>query len=191
MTRSKKILLGTVAAAGLGWGAMAATGFGTQTLNTAKLELISEAAASQGGYREGRHGRGHGGHDRMMRMCGPQRAEKLEDGIGLVEAFFSFNDAQKTAWTGLTAALRESSDAIGNRCEAMKDADRPQTATDKLARAEGMLTTGLEIVRKVRPAFEGFYATLDPKQQAALDKLIQHRGRWGQGAHGAERPDRR
>ncbi len=188
MTRTKKILLGTAAAVGLGWGAMAVTGVGSQTLNTAKLELISEAAAAQGGF----HGRRHGGGEHgMMRMCGPQRAEKLEDGISFVEAFFSFNDAQKTAWTGLATALRESSDVIGKRCEAMKDAARSQTATEKLARVEGFLTTGLDIVHKVRPAFDGFYATLDAKQQAALDKLIQHRGRFGQGARGAERPDQR
>ena len=179
MTRTRKILFGTVAAVGLGTAAFAASGVGSQTLNTAKLELISSAAAAApGGFRGHRHGGGHG----MMRVCGPQRSEKLEDGIGFVEAFFSFNAEQKTAWTGLASALRDGSEAIGKHCEAMKDGKRETTATGKLARVETMLTAGLEVVQKVRPAFDRFYATLDEKQQAALNKIIDRRGRMGRGA---------
>lgn len=192
MTLTRKILFGTVAAVGLGTAAFAATGVGSQTLNTAKLELISSAAAAApGGFRAHRHGGGHG----MMRMCGPQRSEKLEDGIGFVEAFFSFNAEQKTAWNGLAAALRDGSEAIGKRCEAMKTEKRETTATGKLARVETMLTAGLEVVQKVRPAFDRFYATLDEKQQTALNKIIDRRSHMGRGAahdrDGDGRPDRK
>lgn len=177
MTRTRKVLLGTVAAVGMGWAAMAVTGVGSQTLNTAKLELISEAAAAPGSFRG--HGRGHGG---MHRLCGPQRAERLDNAIGFVEAFFSFNDTQKAAWDGLVTAVRDGSDTIGRNCEAMKAEGRETTAPGRLARMETGLSAGLEIVQKVRPAFERFYGTLDEKQQAALDKLIQHRGPMGRGA---------
>ena len=170
MSRTKKVLLGTVAAVGIGGAALAYAGVGGQTMNTAKLELISAAAAAPGGFR-GHHGRG-GPH----RICSPQRAEKLDDAIGFVEAFFSFNAEQKTAWDGLASALREGSDAIGKHCEALKEDGRPTKATGKLARVETMLNAGLEVVHKVRPAFDTFYATLDEKQQAALDKLIERRG---------------
>lgn len=182
MTRTKKILLGTVAAVGIGWTAMSVTGIGAQTLNTAKLELISEAAAAMPG-KSGGHFRGGDRHG-MMRMCGPQRTERLENAIGFVDAFFSFNDAQKAAWTDLATALRDGSETIGKRCEAMRDQPRDDTAPGRLARMETMLSSGLDIVQKVRPAFDKFYGTLDEKQQAALDKLIQHRGPMGHGRGG-------
>jgi hypothetical protein len=113
-----------------------------------------------------------------MGVCGSdRRAEKLDDVIGFTEAFFSFDAAQKTAWNGLATALRGGSDAIGKHCDAMKADDGRKSATGKLAQMETMLTAGLEVVQKARPAFDSFYAMLDEKQQAALDKLIQRRNR--------------
>ena len=171
MTRTKKILLGTVAAIRIGAGALMIGGIGSQSMNTAKLELISAAAASGAGFHRGRH-RGHGA--RMI--CSDHRTEKLDDALGFVEAFFSFNAEQKTAWNGLAGALRDGSDVIGKHCAAIKDKSEVPSAAGKLAQIETMLTAGLEVVQKVRPAFDGFYATLDRDQQAALDKLIQRRG---------------
>ena len=171
MSRTTKIVLGTVAAVGIGAGVLMFSGVGSQSMNTAKLELISAASAS-GGFHRG-HRRGHGA--RMI--CSDRRAEKLEDAIGFAEAFFSFNAEQKTAWDGLAGALRSGSDTIGKHCETIKANTGETSATGKLAQVETMLTAGLEVVQKVRPAFDGFYATLDKDQQAALDKLIQRRGR--------------
>ena len=59
----------------------------------------------------------------------------------------------------------------------MKAEGRQKTATGKFARMETMLTAGLEVVKTVRPAFDKLYATLDEKQQAALDKMISRGGR--------------
>jgi hypothetical protein len=175
MSRTKKILLGTVAVVGIGGAAFAFSGVGGQSMNTAKLELISSAMAasdnSGGNHRYHRGGR-HGG---MRMICSDRRAEKVEDAIGFAEAFFSFNAEQKVAWDGLATALRDGSETIGKHCEAMKGDDKAKTATDKFARMETMLTAGLEVVQKVRPAFDKLYATLDAKQQAALDKMIQRR----------------
>ena len=173
MSRTKKILLGTVAVVGIGGAALMFSGVGSQTMNTAKLELISAAAASGGGHHRF-HRRGHG----AKMICSERRAEKLDDAIGFIEAFFSFNDTQKTEWDKLAAALRQGSDTIGRHCETIEAKNKDASAPDKLARVETMLTAGLEIVQNVRPAFDGFYASLDEKQQAALDKLVQrHRHR--------------
>ncbi len=181
MSRTKKILLGTAAVVGIGGTALAFSGVGGQTMNTAKLELISSAVAASGdhGDRRGHHrGYRHGGrHGGMKMMCSGRRAEKLNDAIGFAEAFFSFNAEQKVAWDGLAAALRDGSDTIGKQCAALKEDGKPVTATGKFARMEAMLNTGLQVVQKVRPAFDTLYATLDKDQQAALDKLIQRRGR--------------
>ncbi len=174
MSRTKKILLGTVAAVGIGAAAFSFSGVGGQAMNTAKLEFIGSAAAAGGHHGWGRHG-GRGGHGGLRHICSESRGEKLENAIGFAEAFFSFNSEQKTAWAGLTSALRESSAAIGERCDALKEGERSKSATAKLERVETMLTAGLDVVKKVRPAFDGFYATLTDDQKAALDKLIEHK----------------
>lgn len=169
MTRKWKIALGAVAAIGIGGVAFAFTGAGSQALNTAKLEMISAAAASQGG---------HWGHRRVRglhRICGDSRSQRLEGGIDFVEAFFSFNDQQKPAWDAFAAALRKGSDAIGRHCATLDE--RPSTAPGKLAVLETAMTAGLEVVREVRPAFERFYGTLNEDQKAAIDRLVERRGR--------------
>lgn len=165
MTRNWKILLGAVATIGIGATAFTFTGAGSQALNTAKLELISAAAASHGGHR----GRG------LHRVCSDARSQRLDGFIGFVEAFFSFDDEQKPAWDALAAALRKGSDAIGRHCATI--GERPSTAPGKLAVLETALTAGLEVVQGVRPAFGRFYGTLNEDQKAAIDSLIERRGR--------------
>lgn len=173
MSRTKKILLGTVAAVGIGAAALSFSGVGSQTLNTAKLELVSSAVAAGGGHRWGHRG----GHRHGIRMlCSDRRTGKLEDALGFAEAFFSFSGEQQAAWDGLTAALREGNESIGAHCEAIRSTPRERTSTARLARVEAMLTAGLDVVQKVRPAYDRFYATLTDDQRAALEKLIQRRG---------------
>jgi len=177
MSRFRKILLGTVAVVGISGATLAFSGIGGQSMNTAKLELISSAVAAGGdrGYHRGFHRGGrHGG---MRMMCSDRRTETLDDIIGFTETFFSFNAEQKVAWDGLTTALREGSGTIGKQCAVLKEDGKPITATDKFTRMETMLTAGLQIVQKVRSAFDKLYMTLDKEQQAAIDKLIRRRGR--------------
>ena len=50
MSVTKKILLGTVAAVAIGGVVLAFSGVAPQTMNTAKLELISSAMASGGHF---------------------------------------------------------------------------------------------------------------------------------------------
>lgn len=175
MSRTMKILLGTVAVIGIGGATLAFSGIAPQTMNTAKLELISSAVAA-GGHGGGYRGHHRGGRHGMRMICSDRRAEKVEDAIGFAEAFFTFKGEQKVAWDGLATALRNGSETIGKHCEAMKDGGRADTATGKFARVETMLTAGLEVVQTVRPAFDKLYATLDEKQQAALDKMMRRGG---------------
>ena len=162
----KRIGIASVVVAGLGGAGFAA--FSSPSLNTAKLELISSVAAHERG---GHHHRGKG----MRHLCSEERTKKLEDGIQFVEAFFSFNEDQEIAWGNLATTLREGSTTIGKYCEDL--GANPATAPEKLERAEVMLAAGHELVQKIRPSFERFYGTLDARQQAALDKLHQRRGR--------------
>ena len=106
----------------------------------------------------------------MKMVCSDRRAEKVEDAIGFAEAFFTFKGEQKVAWDGLATALRDGSATIGKHCEAMKANSGQEMAIGKFARMQTMLTTGLEVVQTVRPAFDKLYAMLDEKQQAAMTR---------------------
>ena len=170
MTRKRKFLLGAVAAVGVGAVAIAFTGPGPQALNTAKLELVSWAVAAP-------HGGRHGGHG-IRHLCGDARTERLDAGIRIVEAFFSFDDEQRPAWEALETALREGSDTIGQHCAMMRG--KPSDTPGRFERLETLLTAGLDVVRKVRPAFARFYETLNDDQKAAVDRITDigrhHRG---------------
>lgn len=152
-------MLGAVVAIGVGAVAVAFTGPGSQALNTAKLELVSSAIA---------HGGSHRGHG-IRHLCGDARTERLDAGVRFVEAFFSFNDEQKPAWEALEAALREGSDTVGQHCAMMHG--KPSDTPERFERLETLLTAGLDVVRKVRPAFARFYETLNDDQKAAIDEI--------------------
>lgn len=133
---------------------------------------LSAVGEGHGGH-FGRHGHGH----RLGRLCSERRDERLADLVGFVESFVDFTPEQSTAWSGLTTALDDGSKRIDAACTALEAAGRPETAPDRLARLETLLEAGLDAVREVRPAFEGFYATLDDQQKAAVDRLAMHRRR--------------
>jgi hypothetical protein len=125
------------------------------------------------GWRHGRHGGGHGRF--AEHVCSDAHDEILEDRLAFVESFVDFTDEQQPAWQQLTAAIRAGSAKVGEACAELEAIDT--TAPAHLARVELMLSTGLDIVREVRPAFEQFYAVLDHDQKTALDKLASRHHR--------------
>lgn len=131
------------------------------------------------GFQEARFGGHHGpGHGFMMgRLCSDRRSAWLDERIDLVESFVDFTAEQTPAWTALKEAVRAGSERIGEACSSLEEVqDGP---VGRLARMETMLAAGLDVVQGVRPAFEDFYAVLDEDQQAALDRLMERRGRRG------------
>lgn len=151
--------------------------------------------------------RGHGHHGRgdmmgggmmegmgpMGHLCGPNRAERLDKAIAFVNNFIKLTPEQTTAWNTLAEALRSGAGKVGTACDQMREAGRPATLPDKLARMEAMMTTGLEVLREVRPAFDAFYATLDEAQKQQLDDMLDHHGpghgpRDGQGPRNGQPP---
>lgn len=171
MKRITKILLSTAAVVAVGGIAFTVAGPGAHVAQAGMFAFAAEA--------HGRGWRGHrGGHGHRMRMlCSDQRTERLNQMIGFGDAFFNFEGEQQAAWAGLTATLREASDEVGQRCEAVKAEGRATLPTERLARMEGHLSTGLSIVQKVRPAFDTFYGTLNDEQKAALDQFMKRGGR--------------
>jgi hypothetical protein len=125
------------------------------------------------GWRHGWHG---GGHGRFAdHVCSDARDEILEERLTFVESFVDFTDEQEPAWQQLAAAVRAGSAKVGEACTELEAPD--PTAAAHLARVELILSTGLDIVQQVRPAFEQFYAVLDDDQKTVLDKLVSRHHR--------------
>jgi len=106
------------------------------------------------------------------------RQEWLDARLGLVESFAEFNPEQAAAWTAFTDAVRTASGRMDELCEQAHPTERPDSAPERLARAETFLAAGLAVVQEVRPSFERLYATLNDEQKAALDRMTtgRHRG---------------
>jgi hypothetical protein len=129
---------------------------------------------------DGGHGWRRGGAPRhMARLCDEERRSGWIDArIERIESAVELTSEQTEAWAGLTEAVRAASERVGETCAEVREAGRPQNASDRLARAETVLSTGLAVVQEVRPAFDDFYATLDDDQKATIDGMIGrgHRG---------------
>jgi hypothetical protein len=126
-----------------------------------------------GGWHRGggrTHGRG------FAAICSDRRNQGIEHGIAFVEGFVNFTAEQTAAWNELGEAVRAGSAAVGEKCKELEAAGMPKSAPERLARFEAMATTGLTILKRIRPAFDRFYATLSDKQKKALDSLITRRG---------------
>jgi hypothetical protein len=172
---TRKILIGSGVAAAVLTGAVVAG----STIWPNAPSYAAGAVARQVGF--GSHGgwhRGEGrGHGRGMAMiCSDRRDERLENVLAFVEGFVSLTPEQTEAWHELTGTVRAGSAIIGEKCTQLEEAGTPQSAPDKLARVESMASTGLAVLQRILPAFEGFYTTLSDKQKKALDDMIAHRG---------------
>ncbi|HXH04298.1 MAG TPA: Spy/CpxP family protein refolding chaperone [Candidatus Competibacteraceae bacterium] len=134
---------------------------------------IAYAAGGPGdcgrGFAGWRHAGFHGPMGGPMGLCQAPRGERLESAIGVVQAFVKFTPEQQSAWNELTTALRAANQDLDKLCEERKEAEG-----DRLARLESWFSGGLDAVRKIRPAYERFQATLSAEQRQALERLWRH-----------------
>lgn len=174
MTPTKKLLIGAAGAALLTLGA--ATYAATPSTNGNAPGASSEDASGKmhRAHWRGRHGkRGHG----FGRMCSDRQGKRFDRLTGVIEGLMTFTPAQDQAWKSLNTTVQGERAAIKKDCDELKAAERPKTASQKLARMEKVLSTRLSSLQRVRPAFDKFYATLNEKQKTAIDNLFSRRGR--------------
>jgi hypothetical protein len=138
----------------------------TTTVEAAEAAVTQVAFGGHQGWGRGRHGRG------LAHLCSDRRDERIDDAIGFIEDFVDFTPPQTAAWNDLTKAVRESSATIGEACGDLGDVDADGNAPARLALIESLATTGLDVLKRVRPPFDAFYQTLDEDQQKRLDKLF-------------------
>ena len=172
---TRKILIGTGVAATVLTGAIFTFSAVMPHAPSYAAGVVAQHAnfGGHGGWHQG-HGRGPGRG--LAMICSDRRDQGIENGLAFVEGFVNFTPEQANAWSELSGAVRGESATIGETCEEMEKADPPQSAPEKLARAETLGAAGLGMLQRIRPVFERFYATLSDTQKQALDNLISHRG---------------
>ncbi|MCH9674548.1 MAG: Spy/CpxP family protein refolding chaperone [Gammaproteobacteria bacterium] len=137
--------------------------------------LYANQHIAEGGYMHKQFG-GHHGKGRMMRkLCSESRDEHIEDVINVVENFVEMTPDQQAAWGSLTDEVRASSARVDAACEELQATGRPSSLPQRLAVAETLMGAGYDVVQRLRPQFDAFYATLDADQQAALERMAKHR----------------
>ncbi|MGE0746174.1 MAG: Spy/CpxP family protein refolding chaperone [Rhodospirillales bacterium] len=162
--------------------AVVALAGGIALAQPAAFGIAPAAAQERGdGARADRDHRGHHGWHRggprFDRVCGPERAERLEDMLAVAERRLAITAAQRTSWTNLTAALRDASTKVGATCDSLKAGRDDTSAPARLARMETVTQTGTAVIQAVRPSFDAFYAGLSAEQKTKLDRLMsRHRG---------------
>ena len=130
--------------------------------------IVGEHMAFGGRHHGSRHGGGHG----IDRFCGHDHDERIEELIVFVDSFVDFTPEQAPAWADFSGALRASGVSVGEVCDELTAAGRPESAPEALGRIATVMEAGLEVVRELRAPFDAFYAALDAEQRAALDGLV-------------------
>jgi len=179
-THIKTLVIAGIAAAGLAGGIVAVH---AQSEAGRQMMHMRGERADDDRSSDDRHGPGHGPRAGMMggplgmfaMLCQPQRDAMIAGAIAYGEKRLEITPEQMTAWTKLTASLNAAGARVAQSCEAAKAEGRPETSAERLTFLETRMTEGLAIVQDVRPAYDGFYATLTDAQKKTLEDLLSHR----------------
>ncbi len=167
MNRIKKVIVVSILSVAVIGGGALIFDIGVRDAKLAGLNLMSEAIA---GHRDGdHHGRRHG----MRALCSEKRTERIDMALEVVESFTTFSTEQESAWNELVVAVNDSDKVIESRCVVLMEEGRPDSLPGWMDRADTMLVVASEIMEKIHPALDSFYATLDDDQKAALDNFLR------------------
>jgi len=81
---------------------------------------------------------------------------------------------QKTSWAGLNTALAQGRSSLDAGCARLNGIPASGRAPSQAARLEVVLSSSLDALHRVRPAFDRFYATLDDGQRRQVDTLFDN-----------------
>ena len=111
--------------------------------------------------------RGSSRRDRAAPPTGPERMEAL---IALAEQYLAIDNDQRNVWERLTTTVRDCVEALQIAWVELDRADdRTIARFDRLADVADVFSAA---ARRLRPALEALYGTLDAAQREAFDGLI-------------------
>ena len=87
-----------------------------------------------------------------------------------------FTAVQETKWENVKTAFETGRENIQALCSDLKQKGKPEAAPAKLSMMEKILEARLDTVKKVKPAVDDLYASLDDKQKESFNELTsRHR----------------
>ena len=109
----------------------------------------------------------------LDRFCQHRHGAEWQDhASAAIERELKLSEPQIVARRRVVATMHDAEPSFAALCEREKTA-----ANAALARFENLMMTGLDAVRRVRPPFEAFYASLDENQRKEFDELFASRRR--------------
>ncbi len=105
---------------------------------------------------------------------------RTEDMIAFVERHLGITAEQREAWEKLTETVRDSTDAMQTARGVVDDGE--PGLLQRFAGFEVVAETASAALRRIRPALEGLYRTLDTAQRQALDELVTYGAPYSNGA---------
>jgi hypothetical protein len=91
-----------------------------------------------------------------------------------VPMLLGLNQRQQASWKDVESALADARKPIDTGCGKLKTMPSGGAANAQAARLEIVLSSSLDAVRRVRPSFDRFYATLDDTQKRQVDKIFEN-----------------
>ncbi len=122
---------------------------------------LAPVAFARGGHRGGGRGGATGGD-----LC--VSPAFLDLSLSNIDMMIAPNATQKAALDALKKISKENADDMSRVCAG----DNPMNVPAKLAASEKRLEAALAGVRKITPAAEKFYASLNDAQKAKVDSYV-------------------
>lgn len=137
---------------------IAATAAGTGTA------LARGGDCAQSGAREKPHAQRMAPEDRAAHM-----GEQVELRLARLELALALTPEQRPTWDALAATVRAQTGSLAERMREHRDAARPDTAVDRIARMEHMSARMQTATGELRQAVENLYANLSDAQKTVFD----------------------
>ena len=91
-----------------------------------------------------------------------------------VPLLLKLDERQTKSWKNVEGALTDAKKPVETGCGKLNTIPATGAATSQAARLEVVLSSSLDALRRVRPSFERFYATLSAGQRRQIDKLFEN-----------------
>ena len=99
-------------------------------------------------------------------------AARTEEAMAYLEGRLGLTAEQRRAWRELAEAIRDSADAMQTAHDAIDDVEG--SALARITNFEVVAEVTTAALRRIRPALERLYVSLDETQRRTLDGWISH-----------------
>jgi LTXXQ motif family protein len=143
---------------------------------TLGIFVINKTFAHESMRNESHHSWHHDGKRHGENSCSNKSGSFGDYMINRIEKNMDFTTEQEPKWENVKTAFESGQENIKALCSDVKQGGKPEDAPARLALMEKFLESKLDTVKKVQPAVDDLYASLDNKQKETFNELTsRHR----------------